>query len=471
MLKANDFIKTNNTIQRFVHTQTGEIFTPIGVNYFCKGTGWAPHLWYDHHFAEYDRDFSRMQKLGINIIRVFLSVNTCMSGPFKINEQTMQYIREMLEYAQKYDIRVIFSGVSMWDGRPAWFDDLKITGDSYFSDPVLLEQFAFCWDHVAETCRDYPSLFAYDLQNEPFIPWESSYNPSMWFEFASKRASMPMFADVSKKLFDARNSIPVNSFDTDADVIYAYQAFRNKLSYDFCRICCDAIRKKDTNHMISVGCHQCSATLDFRSPERYAGFDPHVVGKLLDYVSIHYYPYDYDIDIAEDPNNYTEALNVISAHLRYMDVGKPVMMEEFGLYGGGVAPGFGWRPPFKYLPAEMSAKWVNDVVSRNIENCSGFLNWGFDDNKDQGDPTRYQGLFDDDFKIKPLGEIYPDMIKRSTEYVNANPAYVKKTPVEVDLRVILTDQEKYKEFVRFIRKEFHTLDSPFFVVKNAPDFR
>ena len=63
------------------------------------------------------------------------------------------------------------------------------------------------------------------------------------------------------------------------------------------------------------------------------------------------------------------------------------------------------------------------------------------------------------------------MIKRSTEYVNANPAYVKKTPVEVDLRVILTDQEKYKEFVRFIRKEFHTLESPYFVVKNAPDFR
>lgn len=110
MLEKKDYITVNNSIQRFVHKKTGDIFVPIGVNYFPRGTGWAPKIWDRSQVAEYERDFPRIKALGMNIIRVFLSFKKLMPQPNQMDQNVLTYIKELLECAEKYDIRVIFSG-------------------------------------------------------------------------------------------------------------------------------------------------------------------------------------------------------------------------------------------------------------------------------------------------------------------------------------------------------------------------
>lgn len=465
MLDKFDFIRTDNTVQRFVHPD-GSLFVPFGVNYFCKGTGWAPHLWNGRHVEEFDRDFSRMKELGINVIRVFTSVATIMPDFWTINEQTMDYIREMLEYAGKYDIRVIFSGFSMWDGAPEWYAQLPEEEKDGFSSETYLEQLAFGWENLARVCAPYPSLFGYDLMNEPFMDWNMPQALRKWKRYCI--SEMRKTSDPERKAFlkKAMTSVPADSYTEDRALLEEYQAFRDQLSYDYVKLCVDSIHKADTNHLISIGSHQCSAPFDGRAPSRYAAFDPHIIGDLIDYVSIHYYPFDDTMDIADDyDRNLRRNLNLMSAHIAYMDIGKPVMCEEFGLYGGGAAPGFSWRKPFKYLPQKASVDWVEGTVKRNMARCAGFLNWGFDDCADQGDPTRYQGLYDDDFKIKELGKAYPRIKKEFEEYVSASPAYVKRTPIVMERGRMICDKDYCRNFSNSVIEGFDLDPFPYFVVK------
>lgn len=468
MLLQKDFITVNNSLQRFVHVQNGEVFTPIGVNYFPRGTGWAPKIWNCSHVDEYERDFPRIRELGMNIIRVFLSLKTLMPAPNTMNEQTLTYIKELLEAAKRHDIRVIFSGPSAWDGTPEWATPLIENGWSvYYSDPFILEQLAFCWNEIAKVCAPYSSLFSYDLFNEPFIPWQTKDHAELWKKFSVYFADKLDDAEAAAKILAAGDSIPEESFSIDRDVLYAYQMFRNQISYDFCKNCCDAIRAGDPNHMITVGSHQCTVPFDCGAPHRYAGFDPHYIGELLDYVSLHYYPYDDWLDIADDPNNFDRAQNLIASYINYMDIGKPIMLEEFGLYGGGCAPSFSWRKPFGYLSEETSRDWVCKTIERNRGWCSGFLNWGFDDHPDCKDPTRYQGFYNDNGELKALGKAIPAVIERTTQYVFDAPVYVKKTPVEIDLMDIVTSREKCLAKRNDILDGYHEYDSPYMIVKNA----
>lgn len=357
-------------------------------------------------------------------------------------------------------------GPSAWDGTPEWAEPLKESWDLYYSDSFILKQLSFCWSKVAEVCKDFSSMFSYDLFNEPAIPWKAKGYEKLWADFVDKLIEKETDESKIDVLKAHKDTIPENNFKGNKEVLFAYQMFRNQISYDYCKICCDSIRSVDENHMITIGSHQCTVPLDCGAPSRFVAFDPHYIGDLLDYVSLHFYPYDEAMDIGEDINNFEKCQNLFSAYINYMDIGKPVMLEEFGLYGGGVAPDFSWRPPFKYLSQQVSADWVCKTILRNRSCCSGFLNWGFDDHPDCKDPTRYQGFYDDDGNIKELGKAIPDVIKSTNEYISGSPAYIKKTPLELDVKDILTSQEACWAFVRKAIEGYDKLDNPYIITKN-----
>ena len=459
-----DFITVNNSLQRFCYKQTGKIFTPIGVNYFPKGTGWAPKIWDRSFLEEYERDFPRIKALGMNTIRVFLSLNTLMpENENSVSETVLGYIKNLLDCAEKNGLRVIFSGPSAWDGVPDWSKALKQSWQLYFTDEEFLKSLEFLWKKIANVCKDHPALFSYDLYNEPSVPWNAPGYDKLWAQYVENILLTETDTEKINALKNAKNTVPEDSFGVNKFVLYEYQMFRNKISYDFCKKCTDAIRSVDVNHMISIGTHQSTVPFDGRAPSRFCGFDPHEIGELLDYISLHFYPYEETIDVCESAENVSKWKNLMHSHINYMDVGKPIMLEEFGMYGGGIAPQFSWRMPFKYMSQEFSAEWVSDAIYRNRSHCSGFLNWGFDDSPDQKDPTRYQGLYDDDGNIKALGKEMPEIVKSTAQYVSDNLAYIKKTPVYINRKDILTNKEYCVEYRNNIAENYNTIDNPYFV--------
>lgn len=471
MISHIDKILIDNNSQRFVKEKDGSVFTPLGVNYFPLATGWPPHIWDRSHKDDYEKDFAKIKALGLNCIRVFTSIAKLMpSGKNQVDEQVLEYMKDMLDTASKYDIYVIFSGPCGWDGRPQWLNDIvqgkeRIKSFCSFTDKDYLNQRSFLWTKIAKKFSGHPALFAYELINEPDIPWDADGFDVLWAEYVEKRLGENIDEELRKILVENRNEIPENNFEVESRLLFEYQTFRNQLSYNYCKLCCDAIRKGDKSTFITLGTHQATVPFVGQTPGKYHAFDPHYIGELFDYISLHFYPYDDCIDICDGEENVSKWKNLLHAYINYMDIGKPILVEEFGLYGGGVSPQFPWRKPFGYLSEEDSADWVCDGIIKNIAHCAGFLNWGLQDHSDWGDPTRYQGFYNDFGELKELGKRITPTIEAVREKVKENPKYAKITPIELDFAKLVTNKEYCEGKADEFADKYHTFENPYIVLK------
>jgi hypothetical protein len=230
------------------------------------------------------------------------------------------------------------------------------------------------------------------------------------------------------------------------DLVLRYQHFKDVLCRQFIEVCVTAIRKHDAGHMITIGCHPSTVPFQDGPPDRYFGFNPHTTADLLDYVSLHYYPYSDRMDIADWDENFRANMALCLASLRFMHAGKPLVLEEFGLYGGGIPPAFPWRKPFRFISQEHQADWTLGVMDESRGFCSGWLNWGFDDHPDWKDPTRYQGFFDDEGQPKALGKRFPAMAREIREWVATHPRTDGSRKLVYDSRLLMADTEANLRF-------------------------
>ena len=242
---------------------------------------------------------------------------------------------------------MIFSGPSAWEGTPEWATALKRTWYEYFTDEQVLENLAYFWRGFGEAYGDHPAIFGYDLCNEPHIIWDLPSRRSGWIAYLKEKygdlTSLNeawSAAGVQVKEWDEIELAP-NRNDLNNPVVWDYQLFKNETSRRFIDLCVQSIRTHDKHHMITVGAHQGTVPFDGSSPDRYFAFDPHYVGDLLDYVSLHWYPYDENLDIPDHPDNFEKNMALLMASLKYVQIGKPVVLEEFGLYGEA------WHPTFR----------------------------------------------------------------------------------------------------------------------------
>jgi len=128
------------------------------------------------------------------------------------------------------------------------------------------------------------------------------------------------------------------------------------------------------------------------------------------------------------------------ASLRFSYAAKPVCLEEFGIYGGGTPPIF-WGNQMPFVSQEQQTRWTLETIERTARGCcSGWLSWSMQDTKEAKDPTRYQGFFDENGKLKDLGKHFPAVAAR---YADAELGYAPGTEtIELDMRELLTSGAK-----------------------------
>lgn len=406
-----NYVRTAPDGYHFLETATGDVYVPMGVNYFPTGSGWAPQIWREGAWRPeaFERDFPRLTALGMNTIRVFLSLSHLMPEPMNVSERALEQVGVMLDSARAHGLRVIFSGPNRWEGWPDWYEQrLAVCPDAYFADEMVLRNLERFYRTFSARFAAHEGLFGVDLLNEPMI----HFDPAM--------------------------------LHADRDALWAYQQRRNQISYEFVRRCTAAVKAEDPNHLVSIGSHQWSIPLNGHGPDTYFGFDPHVIGELVDYLSFHWYPYcDAEHKIYEDDEaSYQWNMGQFLASARYMCVGKPVMYEEFGLYGGGEFHKGPWDLP--YLSQHTQARWIADTMLRGKPFITGWLNWGFQDHPCCGDPTRFQGFYDDEGNEKELCRVYPTVRRQVEDWIKTHtPAYPPRS-VPLDLRQVATDPAAMK---------------------------
>lgn len=197
-----------------------------------------------------------------------------------VNRQCLDQLARLLEVAEKIGLYLDVTGLGCYDKAdvPSWYSEL--------AEAQRWEVQARFWEAVAAVCSRSPALFCYDLMNEPIVTEDKKTRD--WTPGA--------FGDryfVQRIALDFAGRTPVQIAKAWVD--------------NMVRV----IRRHDPDHLITVGAIPWTLTWPNAKPLFYS----REVSERLDFVSVHFYPKNGEID---------KALNALAAY----DIGKPIVIEE-----------------------------------------------------------------------------------------------------------------------------------------------
>ncbi len=410
---------------RTFQTADGKPFVPMGVNYYRPGTGWAPQLWKKFDAEATRRDFAQMRQLGINCVRVFLTFGSFFQEPDRLSPDGLAKFDQFLQIAEQAGIYVHPTGPDHWEGVPDW-----VRSDR-FADEKLLEAQQRFWRLLAERYRGRNVIFAYDLLNEPEIRWDNKAMRAKWNvylrdKYASAEKNAAAWNVPVEQISWGNQPPPEPKDNPDSPILLDYQLFREQLADQWVRRQVEAIKQADPDALVTVGLIQWSVPVVLPSVRQYAAFRPKRIAQWLDFIEIHFYPLAggfYEYTKPED-----EKLNLAYLHSVVREAaapGKPVVVAEFGWYGGGkLTINRGIHPP---ATQEQQARWCRLVVESTAGLATGWLNWGLYDMPEARDVSQLTGLLTADGQPKAWAREF-QMLARQYALNGVQPAKLEPEP-------------------------------------------
>lgn len=385
-------------------TKSGKPFIPWGLTYFRPETGWAPKVWrmFDPEITK--ADFIKLKEMGGNCVRVFLTYNEFLTSPERVNESGLKKLDEFLKIAEEVGIYVHPTGPDHWEGLPDWARGDRI------SDERVLSALEVFWTTLASRYKGRGVIFAYDLLNEPSVPWNSPSMKQKWNEWLLMKYGRVENAikawQITEKDFETS---PIPSQNTKFENwLKDYQEFREDVAVAWVRRQSEVIKKADPEALVTVGLIQWSFPLFISNPGMYSAFRPSKISPYLDFLEMHFYPlaggaYNYQSEEAELRN-----LAYVSAILHDMsNLRKPIVLAEYGWYGGGTLP----NSKAPEATEEQQSRYCERLVLTSKTYASGWLHWGMYDHPTATDVTRHIGLFKPDGQIKAWGKAFSKLGK------------------------------------------------------------
>jgi len=273
-------IRVSDDESHFVGRETGRRFVAWGVNYDHDDAGGLLEDYWHDRWPTVVEDFQEIKQLGANVVRIHLQVARFMDSVDETNAANLAQLAKLVQLAEQTGLYLDITGLGCYHKQdlPAWYDALDEQG--------RWEVQARFWQAIAEVGKASPSIFCYDLMNEPILPGAEPESEWLTGELGGKHFVQRITLDLSGR--------------TRTEVA---QAWVSKLT--------SAIRDVDDQHLITVGVIPWALVFKgakplFHSPE---------VGESLDFVSVHFYPRKDEVDAA-------------LAALKVYDVGKPLVVEE-----------------------------------------------------------------------------------------------------------------------------------------------
>jgi len=383
-------------------TEDGKPFVPFGVNYFRPGTGWAPQLWKTFDEKAFREDFALMREAGVNCVRVFLTYGSFMAEKGKVDPEGLAKFDKLLDIAEDYGIYIHPTGPDHWEGPGVLGNKAKI--QERYTDDEILDLTVQFWKEFALRYKGHNTIFAYDLLNEPSIPWDVSSMQQKWNKWLNNRYR-------SAENFAAKRNIPLETVNwgneeapkdfTNRQLILDYQHFREELADHWTKVQVEAIKSVDPNALVTVGLIQWSVPAVLPGLQHYAAFKPSRLAPYLDFVEFHFYPLATGFYQYEREGDMEKNLAYLESLARdLVATGKPVVIAEFGWYGGGRLKSYQDQPA---ASEEQQANWNTALIETTKGLAVGWLNWGFFDMPEAKDITELLGLYTVERKPKVWG--------------------------------------------------------------------
>lgn len=381
--------------------EAGHPFVPFGVSYYRPGTGWAPQLWKQFDAEATRRDFALLRQHGANVVRVFISFGSFMTEPGRLDPGGLAKFDKLLDLADEAGLYVHPTGPDAWEGMPAWTRGLGFHAiDANEASLKALEEF---WRLFATRYRGRKTIWAYDLRNEPAMGWDTPHLREQWSAWRKEHGKAPA-------------PLPDPKAKQPSPDLADFQRLREGLAEQWVARQARAIHAADPGALATVGLIQWSIPAQRMAASQYSGFRPALIAPYLDFMELHYYPlavgaYRYESAEAETAN----LAAVESMAREAARPGLPLVIAEFGWYGGGPLDAKG--PP---ATQEQQAQWCRRLVEATAPLACGWLNWGMHDHPQARDVSRLTGLFTAEGQEKAWGLAFRELARR---YQAAPPRY------------------------------------------------
>jgi hypothetical protein len=263
----------------FILADSHRPFHPWGFNY--GNSGRLIEDFWTTNWPTVANDFRKMKSLGANVVRVHLAYGKFMSGPSQPDPASFAQLGRLLKLAEEIGLYLDLTGLACYRpaDTPKWYDAMneqqRWNAQSNF------------WRFAAATCAGSPSVFCYDLINEPLVPG-GVRKPGEWR---------------SGNLLGEYDFLQFITLDPG-------QRPREDVAVQWTAEMRAAIRSRDPRTLITVGLLPWGPEWGYLS-----GFVPLKIASNLDFISVHIYP---------DSKKMGEAME----SLRHFVVGKPVVIEE-----------------------------------------------------------------------------------------------------------------------------------------------
>jgi len=386
-------IQINNEKTGFIDSVSDKPYIPVGVNYYDHETGWAPQIWKQFDENRVRRQFYKMKEYGINAARFFIASTAFLPEKNRIDEIAIEKFDKYIAIAKETDIRIIPTGPDHWEGVPDYCKP------DMYCNPDALEAIKTYWEYMAVRYKNEPAIFAWDLRNEPMIYWDSEPMRNGWKKYLKEKYGENV------KLTD----IPDDEPDENNQLLYDYQLYREQVAYNWTKIQTNTIRNAGDKHLITIGYIQWSfpGFTGNKKPSGYAAFRPSELARLIDFDCPHFYP---TLGDPVDPEIKRKNIQYLLDWICYCDLSRPVVLEEFGWYGGGEINEY---QPFRSHEDQLD--WNRALMEETIGIASGWLNWPFADTTSSTDISKFSGLVTSDLQPKPWGIAFKDYAEKLTQ--------------------------------------------------------
>ena len=394
-----DFIRVANDHWNFEERSSHKRFFPFGANFifpmeFPEKDGKIEeslHVLVEDVFKPdiIRRNFKAAAACNMNVMKVFMAAPLVITeNPdthrYQLRDMTPSFwdrLKFLFGLAEEFGIYISLTLSEWCVNGAAWFHQYG----NFFGDPSLpydsLSFYADFLRELAEFCRPYPQLFAYNLATELYLPaanWGGARGGSEFFMFSDEYGTKPFRAwlrykygtiqalneawceEDSRHLPDCVCRLgPYASFEeieqphiqwlpafdrytVPRRVLADYNDFKECVTYYFLHNQVTAIRAADPDHMVTIGLHPDQPGISTKGfGWKHCGIGS---GDLtdFDFITLHVYTnFDYLIERPELPadiykpfmaseETLTRRLHECLLYARFNYFGKPILLEEFG---------------------------------------------------------------------------------------------------------------------------------------------
>lgn len=273
-------IRVSDDKTHFVGKTTGRRMVMWGMNYDHDEQGRLIEDYWHSEWTKVAADLAEIKALGGNVVRIHLQLAKFMDSAEQPDAANLARLRDLVKLAETTGLYLDLTGLGCYHKQdvPAWYDALDA--------PARWNVQAGFWRAVAGVGRDHPSVFCYNLMNEPILPGDNKEKE--W-----------LAGELGGKFFVQRIALDL-----------AGQS-RVEMARDWVSKLTGAIRSVDSEGLITVGVIPWAQVFKGAKPLFYA---PEVCGPL-DFTSVHFYPAKGEL---------ADSLKALAVY----EVGKPLVIEE-----------------------------------------------------------------------------------------------------------------------------------------------